>query len=196
MPGVAYTTGIDLDDDHKEIHFSTDYIARVSKERKENEILGVLRHEMVHCFQYNGFGTAPAGLIEGIADWVRLQSGLVPPHWSQSGEGNWDAGYEHTGYFLEYLEKEYGQGTVRKLNARLRDQIYDEDKFWLEQFRKPVDILWKEYGESLMKTEESYPRVEDGKLDIDSEVKLIVPEGTMFQAIDRVIAFKDTSHAI
>src|SRR5205814_7754400 len=116
MPGVAYTTGIDLDDDHKEIHFSTDYIARVSKDRKEAEILGVLRHEMVHCFQYNGFGTAPGGLIEGIADWVRLKGDLIPPHWSESGEGRWNAGYQHTGYFLEYLERKYYHGIVRKLN--------------------------------------------------------------------------------
>jgi hypothetical protein len=66
MQGVAYTTGSDLDDDHKEIHFSTDYIES-SASRAHDEIFGVLVHEVVHCFQYNANGTCPGGLIEGIA---------------------------------------------------------------------------------------------------------------------------------
>jgi hypothetical protein len=49
MDGVAYTTGSDLDSDHKEIHFSLDYIHKsISHERKTDEIMGVLTHEMVH----------------------------------------------------------------------------------------------------------------------------------------------------
>lgn len=49
MDGVAYTTGSDLDSDHKEIHFSLDYIHKaIPASRKANEIMGVLTHEMVH----------------------------------------------------------------------------------------------------------------------------------------------------
>lgn len=66
MDGVAYTKGSDLDDDHKEIHFSTRHILN-SKARAADEIRGVVTHEMVHCFQYNAKGTCPGGLIEGIA---------------------------------------------------------------------------------------------------------------------------------
>ena len=66
MDGVAYTKGSDLDDDHKEIHFSTRHIFN-SRDRAKGEIEGVLVHEMVHCFQFNGKGTCPGGLIEGIA---------------------------------------------------------------------------------------------------------------------------------
>lgn len=47
MGGIAYTTGSELDDDHKEIHFSTDYIGGLSADRVKHEILGVVRHEMV-----------------------------------------------------------------------------------------------------------------------------------------------------
>ena len=47
MGGIAYTTGSELDGDHKEIHFSTDYIGGLSVERVKHEILGVVRHEMV-----------------------------------------------------------------------------------------------------------------------------------------------------
>lgn len=49
MDGVAYTTGSDLDSDHKEIHFSLDYIHKaIPASRKAHEIMGVLTHEMVH----------------------------------------------------------------------------------------------------------------------------------------------------
>lgn len=63
MPGVAHTFGSPT---HKEIHFSLDHI-RNSESRAREEILGVLTHEMVHCYQYNGLGKTPGGLIEGIA---------------------------------------------------------------------------------------------------------------------------------
>ena len=63
MRGVAYTTG---DHHNKEIHFSLDYI-KDSANRSRDEILGVLVHEVVHCYQYNAKGTCPGGLIEGIA---------------------------------------------------------------------------------------------------------------------------------
>lgn len=66
MDGIAYTIGSDLDNDHKEIHFSTRYIENIKSGTKD-EILGVLTHEMVHCFQYNAKGTCPGGVIEGIA---------------------------------------------------------------------------------------------------------------------------------
>jgi hypothetical protein len=154
MGGVAYTAGSDLDDDHKEIHFSIDYIHGISEERKQKEILGVIRHETVHCFQYNGYGTAPGGLIEGIADWVRLRSDLSPPHWSREVDGDWDAGYQHTAYFLDYLEKRFGDGTVRGINERLRHARYDADTFWQRCVGESVDKLWKEYGKSVKQGKE------------------------------------------
>lgn len=149
MGGVAYTTGKDIDSDHKEIHFSTDYIAAIPKDRRRDEMLGVLRHEMVHCWQWNALGTAPGGLIEGIADYVRLRSGLVPGHWKQEADGDWDAGYQHTGYFLDYLEQRFGDGTVMAINEKLRNRRYDEDTFWTELLGHKVKKLWKQYGKSL-----------------------------------------------
>jgi len=149
MDGVAYTTGSDLDDDHKEIHLSLEYIDSISKARQADEILGVLTHEMVHCYQYNGNHTCPGGLIEGIADWVRLRANLAPPHWSRSGSGDWDAGYDRTGYFLQYLEKRYGAGTISKLNDKLRADDYEEERFWTELLGQPVKQLWGDYGKAL-----------------------------------------------
>ena len=145
--GVAYTVGTELDNDHKEIHFSLGYISRIKEERVRDEITGVLVHELVHCFQYNGKGTCPGGLVEGLADWVRLRSHLAkpPPHWKRDTSKGWDAGYERTAYFLEYLEQRFGAGTVRRLNATLRREKYIEEEFWPGLLGRPVKELWAEY---------------------------------------------------
>lgn len=149
MPGVAYTVGSGADDNAKEIHFSLSYIAQIDPSRVAHELDGVITHELVHCFQYNGHGAAPGGLIEGIADWVRLHCHLSPPHWKQEIREDWDAGYQHTAYFLEYLEKRFGHGTVRRVNEKLRAVRYVEDVFWLELFGHEVKDLFAEYTKSL-----------------------------------------------
>ncbi|GAA5933739.1 hypothetical protein JCM3775_003788, partial [Rhodotorula graminis] len=106
--GVAYTRGSDLDNDHKEVHLSLSYLEGVADrahgdgdgggDRVRHEIEGVLTHELVHAFQYDGRGTVPGGVIEGVADWLRGEAGLAPPHWrDEPGEDDkWDAGYERT----------------------------------------------------------------------------------------------------
>ncbi|KAJ4289180.1 hypothetical protein N0V90_011522 [Kalmusia sp. IMI 367209] len=149
MPGVAYTTGRDIDDDHKEIHFSTDYINHIPEARKKEEMQGVIVHEMVHCWQHNALGTAPGGLIEGIADWVRLKAGFAPPHWKRTADSDWDAGYERTGFFLEWLEAAHGGDVVRKINEGLRGCKYESDTFWKRCCGKSINHLWKEYKSSL-----------------------------------------------
>lgn len=154
MDGVAFTTGKEIDDAHKEIHLSTRFLEQIDEARRAHEIQGVLVHEMVHCWQWAARGTAPVGLTEGIADWVRLRAGFAPPHWRRAWKGcGWDAGYERTGYFLDWLEEECGEGTVRRINERLRDVVYDEEKLWVECCGKKVGRLWSEYGESMDKRE-------------------------------------------
>ena len=151
MDGVAYTTGSDLDDDHKEIHFSLNYIASIPSSpsgRQKDEIAGVLVHEMVHAWQWNALGTAPGGLIEGIADFVRLRAALSPPHWKKESGGDWDAGYQHTGYFLEWLEGKFGEGSVRQINEALRTKKYEQGEFWKSLFGESVESLWTAYNKS------------------------------------------------
>ncbi|PNS16865.1 hypothetical protein CAC42_4829 [Sphaceloma murrayae] len=210
MDGVAYTTGIDIDDDHKEIHFSLSYIRSVSRRfsslsnrtsassnttsttsssgstttsttsagssvpspprlqssalphplfspsplsqtshhQIRTELLGVICHELVHCYQWNALGTAPGGLIEGIADFVRLRAGFIPPHWKREGGERWDAGYQTTGYFLDWLEERCGEGAVRRLNGAMRERDYHEG-LWSELFGEKVEGLWGEYCRSL-----------------------------------------------
>ncbi|KAL8807713.1 MAG: hypothetical protein Q9182_000524 [Xanthomendoza sp. 2 TL-2023] len=165
MGGVAYTTGSELDSDHKEIHLSLDYIAKIPSEprsRRRHEIQGVLVHEMVHCWQWNGHGTAPGGLIEGMADFVRLRAGLSPPHWKKEKKEHWDTGYQHTGYFLDWIEKIYGEGSVRRINEALMNKRYDEETFWTGLFGMQVKELWDEYCKTLSENK-TQQQTKDGK---------------------------------
>ncbi|OQN98072.1 hypothetical protein B0A48_15904 [Cryoendolithus antarcticus] len=156
-PGVAETDGIDLDPDHKTLRFSTAYIAARVKNNAafdlRHEILGVVCHELVHCFQWNAEGTCNGGLIEGIADFVRLKAGLGAKHWkapTRISEGeSWDAGYERTAFFLEFVEGRVGEGAVRRLNAGLREGVYDERGLWEGVCGKKVGELWEQYGRDL-----------------------------------------------
>jgi hypothetical protein len=200
MDGVAYTTGRAIDNDHKEIHLSTKYIVMVPESRQKEEILGVLVHEMVHCWQHSGYGAAPGGLIEGIADWVRLKAGYAPPHWKRHTDCEWDAGYERTGYFLEWLEDEHGSDVVRRINEALRDCEYNAEQVWNGCCGKGVQELWEEYKKCLeepeeserkymkskegnkkikegyMKTEEAYRKIKEEYKKIEEEYKKIEEE--------------------
>jgi len=145
MKGVAVTFGTES---HKEIHFSLDYIKRIPKSRAREEIMGVLVHEVVHCFQHNGLDTCPGGLIEGIADFVRLQENLSPPHWKRKAGETWDAGYEKTAYFLDWIENQFGEGTIRQLNQWMKDKEYHHNIF-KELTGRSVRKLWTGYCKSL-----------------------------------------------
>ena len=183
--GVAYTTGIDLDSDHKEIHFSLSYIEANSSSSTDllSELAGVLTHELVHCYQHTSPPSSdsesipqpPSGLVEGIADFVRLKASLNPPHWKRPScaadlPESWDQGYEHTAYFLEWLEDvKIGAGAIGMLNDRLlrvgyvgqgtddsdeesrkKDDagpdVNKENDFWVGLFGLRVLELWKQYG--------------------------------------------------
>lgn len=184
--GVAYTTGTEIDNDHKEIHVSLQYLQHVTadptaKGDPVHEIVGFLTHELVHCYQHtspedDGTGRdipkPPGGLIEGIADFVRLKAGLEPPHWKKprcsiERAAKWDAGYQHTAYFLAWIEDVWvGQGAIGLLNDQLlRVGYVGEDKggdkeekaengeeevgFWVRLFGIGVEDLWDEYGRYL-----------------------------------------------
>ena len=150
MGGVAYTTGLEIDLMHKEIHINLDYLARICDQPLlfRDETIGVITHEMVHCFQHNCKGTAPGGLIEGMADYVRLKAGLAPPHWKKTREElgkKWDEGYQKTAWFLEWLEDKRGAGTVSRMNETMGRCQYKEDEFWPEIFGEKVTTLWDRY---------------------------------------------------
>ncbi|KAG8879186.1 hypothetical protein FRB98_005790 [Tulasnella sp. 332] len=139
------------------ITFAMKYINDISKSHDDawlaREIKGVLLHEMVHVQQYSGTkDLAPGGLIEGIADYCRLRSGWAAAHWSQGPGGKWDSGYQVTGYFLDWLEKERGcTEFVAKCNEALRESSWDEK--WCEtETGSSWEKLWDEYQAAMKPT--------------------------------------------
>ncbi|BGP24049.1 PBSP domain protein [Rhodotorula toruloides] len=162
--GVAYTCGSKLDEEHEEVHLSLSYLADVKKnshdntDRLANEVMGVLVHELVHAFQYNGKGTVPGGVIEGIADWLRGEAGLAPPHWRErpSEDDRWDAGYERTGYFLGWISR-YTRNPllVPQLNRALQYSTWG-DAAALQKLLggESPEEMWEKYKKSFKGKEE------------------------------------------
>lgn len=80
---------------------------------------------MTHVWQWNGNGQAPKGLIEGIADFVRLKAGYVPSHWVKPGQGNqWDQGYDVMAQLLDYCKQP---------EKWICGSTQQEDENWLQQ---------------------------------------------------------------
>ncbi|KAH9313734.1 hypothetical protein KI387_022361, partial [Taxus chinensis] len=128
----AYTSG-------DQIHLSAEYVENYGGDVK-TEIRGDLYHEMTYVLQWNGQGNAPDGLIEGVADYVRLTAGLAPSHWVKPGGGDrWDQGYDVTAYFLQYCES-ISSGFVANMNAKLKGGW--DLGFFNDLTGKSVDQLW------------------------------------------------------
>jgi hypothetical protein len=135
MDGVAYTS-------NNGIHVSAKYIQQYTGNVK-TEFTGVLYHEMTHVWQWNGNGQTPGGLIEGIADFVRLKAGYAPGHWVKPGQGDrWDQGYDVTAHFLDYCEG-LRSGFVAELNKKMRSGY--SANYFVELLGKTVDQLWSDY---------------------------------------------------
>ncbi|KEH44066.1 hypothetical protein MtrunA17_Chr1g0207781 [Medicago truncatula] len=135
MDGVAYTS-------NNEIHLSARYVNSYGGDLRK-EITGVLYHEMTHVWQWNGNGQANGGLIEGIADYVRLKANYAPSHWVKPGQGNkWDQGYDVTARFLDYCDT-LRSGFVAELNKLMRNGY--SDQFFVQLLGKTVNQLWTEY---------------------------------------------------
>ncbi|KAG2704623.1 hypothetical protein I3760_05G013000 [Carya illinoinensis] len=135
MDGVAYVSNY-------EIHVSARYINGYSEDLKR-EITGVLYHEMTHIWQWNDNGKTPEGLIEGIADFVRLRSGYIPSDWVQPGQGDkWDQSYDVTARFLDYCNN-LRNGFVAELNKKMISGY--SVNYFVDLLGKPVDQLWSNY---------------------------------------------------
>ena len=80
-------------------------------------------------------------------DFVRLKAELGPPHWKKVPGEDWDAGYEKTAYFLEWIEARYGASTIKELNERMKDTKYHR-RIFKELTGRPVRKLWAMYCKS------------------------------------------------
>ncbi|XP_076909959.1 uncharacterized protein LOC143567410 [Bidens hawaiensis] len=100
-------------------------------------------HEITHCFQWDGEGRAPAGLVEGVADYAKLIGGYAQEGFAVPGQGDrWDQGYDFTARFLEYCDG-INPGFVAKLNKKMRFDFYV--KYFEGLTGKPIDQLWRDY---------------------------------------------------
>ncbi|CAN6310653.1 unnamed protein product [Urochloa humidicola] len=124
------------------ISLSAMYVGDYSGDVKA-EVTGVLFHETTHVWQWDGQGQANGGLIEGIADYVRLKAGYPAQGWVQPGQGDkWDEGYDVTAMFLVYCDS-LKPGFVAILNAKMKYGYTDE--FFAQILGKSVQQLWLEY---------------------------------------------------
>ncbi|KAI4371979.1 hypothetical protein MLD38_010267 [Melastoma candidum] len=134
-PSVAITT-------NNTIWLNSDYIQSFVGNLKD-DITGVLYHESTRVWQWTGDGRAPAGLVNGIADYVRLKAGWRSRTWPKRGSGQrWNEGYAITAYFLEYLEV-LKEGFVGQLNVMMK--YYYTPTYFETLLGKDVDQLWKDY---------------------------------------------------
>jgi hypothetical protein len=79
---------------------------------------------------------------------------LAPPHWNPSPHGkSWDAGYETTAYFLDFVDEKIYPGFVACVNEwigqqRMKDGWYDEKKLFAEIMPGwGWDVLWEQWCE-------------------------------------------------
>ncbi|XP_027360358.1 uncharacterized protein LOC113868719 [Abrus precatorius] len=135
IDGIAYCS-------NNEIHVSASYIESYPGDVKK-EITGLLYHEMAHAWQWNGNGQAPSGLVEGIADFVRLKAGYAAPSWVLPGhDDNWNQGYDVTARFLDYCNS-IKNGFVADLNKMMKTSY--SESYFTELLGKPVTQLWSDY---------------------------------------------------
>lgn len=148
MPGGVAATG------GATIHLSAEYIAGQPADTAAlvHEITGVLYHESTHVWQNNNgsYGSDPyfTGVIEGVADWIRLTAGLASAGWSPRARGgNWYDGYTTTAYFLAWIQSTHKPRFVNQLNQKMA-QSWSND-FFLQLVGRSVDELWQDYQNSI-----------------------------------------------
>ena len=97
------------------ISFSSRHIANYDEpEDARFEFLGVLIHETTHLYQYDDGG---GGLVEGMADFVRIRAGHHRMNRRTRG-GAWTDAYTTSGFFFSWLA---GPGGLQKTAASPAD---------------------------------------------------------------------------
>lgn len=83
------------------------------------------------------------------SDFIRLRAKFAPPHWREDRKGKWDAGYEKTGYFLDWIESRQENSArlsfVKDLNLAMKDRRFD-DSIFQDMTGLSLKELWKLYG--------------------------------------------------
>lgn len=112
------------------------------------EVAGILHFTTSLIYQYNGGDTAPGWLMTGIADFVRLESGLIDRAERAKG-GSYSGSSQTTAFFLDYLTTR-SPSAVYQLNLRLApgEAAYSDDIF-VQLLGSDLDTLWAQYQATL-----------------------------------------------
>jgi hypothetical protein len=112
------------------------------------EVAGILHFTTSLVYQYNGGDTAPGWLMTGIADFVRLESGLIDRAQRSKG-GSYSSSSQTTAFFLDYLTTR-NPSVVHQLNLRLApgEPAYEDDVF-VQLMGTDLATLWEQYQATL-----------------------------------------------
>ena len=113
------------------------------------EDIDVVTHEVMHIVQDYGRSVGPGWLTEGIADYARYKFGVdnAGAKWSLPAlkpEHNYKNSYRITAAFFAWIEKSVKPGTIKAVDAALRDHTYTKD-IWEKLTGKDLDALWADY---------------------------------------------------
>ncbi|WP_231424622.1 MULTISPECIES: basic secretory family protein [Pedobacter] len=116
---------------------------------KHPEDIDVVTHEVMHIVQNYGNSVGPGWLTEGIADYARYKFGIdnAGAKWSLPAlkpEHTYKNSYRITARFFAWIEKNIKAGTIKAVDASLRDHSY-KPEIWTALTGKDLDALWADY---------------------------------------------------
>ncbi|WP_430815763.1 basic secretory protein-like protein [Carboxylicivirga sp. RSCT41] len=140
---------------HINIFFSSSYLKKkkgiLSDEELIAEIVGVLYHELAHGYQYSPRGAGGYargadyfGLIEGIADYVRLNAGYSSYDYRKPG-GHWNDGYKTTAFFIDWLHTKDKDFAYKLNQSAITIVPWSWDSACQDILSASVKDLWDEY---------------------------------------------------
>ncbi|MCZ4245519.1 basic secretory protein-like protein [Pedobacter punctiformis] len=116
---------------------------------KHPEDIDVVTHEVMHIVQDYGNSVGPGWLTEGIADYARYKFGVdnEGAKWALPAlkpEHSYKNSYRITARFFAWIEKNVKAGTIKTVDASLRDHSYTNE-IWTKLTGKDLDALWADY---------------------------------------------------
>lgn len=142
-PGVASTSGTTA-------RLSTSYLQSQYDSGVDvaREIAGIMRFTTSLMYQHDASDTVPGWLMTGIADFVRLESGLIERDQRAQG-GSYDSSSQSTAFFLDYLATRNAD-IVHQLNLRFApgEPPYD-DALFVSLMGSDLETLWAQYQATL-----------------------------------------------
>jgi hypothetical protein len=142
-PGIASTSGTT-------VRLSTSYLQGQYDSGVDlaREIAGIMRFTISLMYQHDASGTAPGWLMTGVADFVRLESGLIERSERAQG-GNYDSSSQGTAFFLDYLTT-LDADFVYRLNLRFAPgEAPYEDSVFVSLAGSDLNTLWAQYQATL-----------------------------------------------